>query len=265
VIDVPELLAARYEVLRTVSEGPRASVFQALDHVHENLVALKCFPVRDADRAQLLAESRLLMSLPPHQALPVVRGDFFTDDGRYVLVLNWVDGTDLEQWLDDEGDPALPLDEVTEILALVATALDHLHTQDPPIVHGDVKPANIIRTAKRGIVLVDFDIAGAATGPAGVGTVGYVAPEVVAGEKPTPAADVYGLAATAVSLLDGGLPSDGPPTYPGIEPSVRAQVARVLRSALAADPARRPRTAGRLVENLRRAQRVVGAAARRHA
>ena len=50
-------LAGRYEVLRTISTGRRASVFQALDHVHDRLVAIKVYPVVDGDRASLLAEA----------------------------------------------------------------------------------------------------------------------------------------------------------------------------------------------------------------
>src|SRR4051812_47868841 len=251
----PEVLGARYEVLRTVSEGRKASVLQALDRVHDRLVALKVYRLVDEERDEALAEAELLMNIAPHRALPVVRGDFFTDDGRYVLVMNWVDGTDLQQVLEDEGDPGLPLDEVIRYLAQVASALDHLHSHEPAIVHGDVKPGNLVRTANGNVVLVDFDIAGAHAGKGRVGTVGYVAPEVMAGEKPAPAADVFGLAATAVTLLNGAPATDGTPTYPGVEAAEQGQLARVLRSALAVDPARRPRSAERLVENLRRASR----------
>ena len=248
-----ELLGSRYEVLRTVSQGRRASVLQALDKVHDRLVALKVYPVTDVDRDELLAEARLLMSIEPHPGLPVVRGDFFTHDGaRYVVVMNWVDGTDLQQVLEEQGDPGLPLQDVIDDLAQVANALDHLHGHEPPIVHGDVKPANVVRTPKGRIVLVDFDIAGAHAGKGRLGTVGYVAPEVAAGEKPDPAADVYGLAATAVTLLNGHTASDAAPTYPGIDPDQQGELARVLRAGLSVDPARRQRSATRLVEKLPR-------------
>jgi hypothetical protein len=248
-----ERFGSRYEVLRTVSEGRRASVLQAIDHVHDRLVALKVYPATDADRDELLAEARLLMNVPPHPCLPTVRGDFFTDDGdRYVMVMNWVDGTDLQQLLDEDGDPGLPLDEVIADLAQVAEALDHLHAQDPPVIHGDVKPANLVRAPNGRVVLVDFDIAGA-EGRGPVGTLGYTAPEVAAGAKPTPAADIYGLASTAVALLNGRPPSalESAPTYPGVDPADVGHLSRAMRSALAVDPTRRPRSAGRLVENLR--------------
>ncbi|MFL6203801.1 MAG: protein kinase domain-containing protein [Acidimicrobiales bacterium] len=251
-----ERLGDRYEVLRTISEGRRASVLQALDHVHDRMVALKVYRVTDDDRDALLAEARVLMSFPTHPGLPVVRGDFFTDEGdRYVMVMDWVDGTDLQDLLDEEGCPGLPLDEVIDDLAQVADALDHLHAQEPPIVHGDVKPANVVRAPSGRVVLVDFDIAGAESGAGPAGTLGYAAPEVAAGAKPTPAADVFGLASTAVTLLNGRSLTEAAPTYPGIDAAEVGHLARALRGALAVDPAKRPRSAGRLVEKLRGAAR----------
>jgi serine/threonine protein kinase len=250
------VIGGRYEVMRTVSEGRRATVLQALDLVHDRLVALKVYPVRDDDRDALLAEARVLMSIRPHPGLPVVRGDLFTDAGdQYVVVMNWVDGTDLQQVLDEEGDPGLPLQEVIDDLAQVADALDHLHAHDPPIVHGDVKPANLVRTTDGHVVLVDFDLAGAGADASRVGTLGYVAPEVATGEKPSPAADVFGLGATIVTLLNGQPPHEAAPTFPSVDPAERSHLARVLRSALATEPARRPRSAGRLIANLRSAAR----------
>ena len=103
--------------------------------------------------------------------------------------------------------PACRSPEVLDDLAQVAAASTTCTPTSPPIVHGDVKPANIVRTPDGRVVLVDFDIAGAHAGGVPMGTAGYVAPEVGAGEKPTPAADVYGLAATAVALLNGHPPS----------------------------------------------------------
>ena len=247
-----DLLGSRYEVLRTVSEGRRASVLQALDRVHDKLVALKVHAVTDSDRDGFLAEAQVLMSITPHPALPVVRGDFFSDDGqRYVVVMNWIDGVDLQQLLEEEGDPGLPLEEVIDVLAQVADALDHLHAHEPPIVHGDVKPGNVVRKASGQVVLVDFEIAGGDARHERLGTLGYAAPEVVAGEKPGPAADVFGLAATAVALLNGVPPSQRDPTFPGIDPGEVGQLSRILRNALATDPARRPHSAKKLVQGLR--------------
>ncbi len=104
-----------------------------------------------------------------------------------------------------------------------------------------MKPANLVRPPNGRVVLVDFDIAGAHAGKGRLGTVGYVAPEVAAGEKPTPAADVFGLAATAVTLLNGEPPPSAAPTYPGVDPD-RAGTARPRPPRRALDRSR-PSTA----------------------
>jgi hypothetical protein len=105
---------ARYEVIRTISEGPRATVLQAIDRLHEHARALKVYPVGDRSRDELLAEAQILMALTPHPGLPVVCGDFFsTDDEYYVLVLNWVDGQGFDTVLESDG----PF-EMDEVLAV---------------------------------------------------------------------------------------------------------------------------------------------------
>ena len=98
------------------------------------------------------------------------------------------------------------------------TALEHLHTHDPTVVHGDVKPANLILTSSGRIVLVDFGLSSRPTDDLRrAGTAGYVAAEVAAGARPTAASDVYSLAATAVALLTGEPPSGGAPNWGAIE------------------------------------------------
>jgi len=249
-MDDREWFIDRYEVLRTVSEGHRATVMQALDHLHGRFVALKVYPLRGEDRDSLLAEARVLISMAPHPALPVVRGDFFTADGdKFVLVMNWIEGHDLQEVLDDEGNPGIPIQDVIEDLTSVADALDHLHAHNPPIVHGDVKPANLVRSDDGRVVLVDFDIAVTTTTYGTAGTSGFIAPEVAAGDKPGPAADIYGLAATVVTLLTGSPPRSTTQMPGGAS---AADISRILHNALRTDPAKRPTSARRLIENLRR-------------
>src|SRR5438105_1039743 len=83
-----------------------------------------------------------LLSLRPHRGLPVVRDDFFLSD-CYVVVMDWIEGTSLDRLLAERGDPGLPHSTVIDCVTQVASALDHLHRQDPPVVHGDVKPSNL--------------------------------------------------------------------------------------------------------------------------
>ena len=209
-----ELLGTRYEPLEEVGSGGEGRVLRALDRQHERLVALK---VRSAPtgaaRQELLREARVLLSLEPHAGLPLVRDDFFSED-EYVIVMDWIEGTDLAKLLAEQGTPGLAPSTVLRALAQAAEALTFLHRHDPPVVHGDVKPANLILTERGRIVLVDFGVASTGDRVARAGTPGFVAPEVAAGEPPTRASDIFSLAMTAFTLLTGSPPRGGAPVWP---------------------------------------------------
>lgn len=246
------MLHGRYEILETLGVGGEARVVRALDHRHERSVALKIRRVRDDEaRESLLREARLLLGLQPHPALPLAREDFFVDD-EYVVAMDWVDGTNLAHILAERGAPGLAPSSVVAYLAEAAEALAFLHAQEPPIVHGDVKPANLILTRGGHIKLVDF---GLSSTPLMLGrrsgTPGYRAPELATGSPPSGASDVYGLAATAFALLTGAPPQGVLPTWEGIDTALAEQLENAIRLGLATDPARRPATPGELVERLR--------------
>ena len=246
------LLRDRYELLETLGIGGEARVVKALDHQHERLVALKIRPARDARaREELLGEARILLAIAPHAALPLVREDFFEGDS-YVVAMDWVDGTDLAKLLGDRGRPGLAPSSVLAYLAQAAEALTHLHSQDPPVIHGDVKPANLILTKGARIKLVDFGLSSAPDAPRRrTGTPGFRAPELAADGAPSRASDIYALAATAFALLTGSPPSGLLPSWEGIDPAQAERLEEAIRLGLATDPARRPATPGELVERLR--------------
>ncbi len=239
------LLRGRYELLETLGSGGEARVVKALDRQHSRVVALKIRPVgSEQDRDELLREARVLLGVT-HRSLPVVRDDFFQDD-QYVVVMDWVDGTDLDRLLRDRGTPGLAVSSVLAYLAETAEALTFLHTQDPPIVHGDVKPANLILTRGGHVKLVDFGFSSTlGMGDHRRGTSGFRAPELDAGAAPSRASDVYALAATALALISGEPPEGGrPPLGPG-------RLEEAIQAGLEPDPGRRPTTAGELVERMR--------------
>ena len=248
-----ELLRERYEPLEVVGRGGEGEVIRALDHLHGRQVALKVRPVADkASRTHLLSEARLLLSLSPHPGLPLVREDFFVDE-RYVIAMDWIEGMDLEALLDVEGRPGLDPALAIGYLEQAAEALEHLHTHDPPVVHGDVKPANLILTSSGRIVLVDFGLSSTPTDDLRrAGTAGYVAPEVAAGARPTAASDVYSFAATALALLTGEPPSGGASSWGAIERQRITSLERIVRPNLATDPGRRDASAAAFVARLQR-------------
>jgi class 3 adenylate cyclase/WD40 repeat protein len=248
----PLLLKGRYELLELLGVGGEGRVWRALDHQHERVVALKTTLVgTERAREDLLREARVLLGLAPHRSLPLVRDDFFEGD-RYVIVLDWVDGIDLARLVRASGTPGLAVSSVLTYLADVAEALTFLHTQEPPVIHGDVKPANLILTRGGRVKLVDFGLS-STPGMEGRhrGTAGFRAPELLLGAPPSRAGDVYALAATAYALLTGAPPPGLEPQWEGLGAEQAAPLATAIRAGLAADPADRPATPGELVERLR--------------
>jgi class 3 adenylate cyclase len=243
---VAGLVADRYELLEVLGQGGDSEVVQAVDRQHDRLVALKVRRLaHDEARDALLAESRALLELEPHPALPVVRDDFFLDD-RHVLVMDLVDGTNVGRIVRERGDPGLAVATVLGELPAVADALDHLHQQRPRVIHGDVRPENVIITPYGRARLV-FGVA-AVGSPARDAGDAYRAPELGNGGKPSPASDVFGLAATIVYTLTGRAPGPGPDIeWEGVAPELAKRLDRVLRRALDPDPVRRPPTANDLL------------------
>ena len=154
------------------------------------------------------------------------------------------------------------------ILEPVALALDYAHSQG--VVHGDVKPSNILVEDEDRVTLTDFGIsrvvgADATLQDASFGTPDYISPERARGEEPGPAADVYSLGVIAYELLVGRKPFNAdnplaliyahayspPPPPDQLNPSLSSGLARVLLRALEKDPSGRYATAGELVAALR--------------
>jgi predicted ATPase/class 3 adenylate cyclase len=243
------LVDGRFRVERELGRGAHGRVVLAVDVRHNRPVALKLRPANDRDHADLLAEARTLLSMRPHDSVALAREDFFTDD-LHVVVMDYVEGESLEQIVARRGAPGLVPSAVLGYLRPLAAALDHLHSHEPPIVHGDVKPANVLVAPDGRVVLVDF---GLADHQGSAGTPGFVAPEVAAGAPLAPPADVFGFAATVVALLTGQPPVVGSPAFDGLDARTARGFDACVRQGLSLDAERRPASAGALLERLEQA------------
>ena len=192
-------VGGRYELLEVLGrEGP-TEVVRAIDHRHDRAVALKVRRLTpDVSRDRVLAEGRALLAVRPHPALPTVRDDFFLDEDTYVLVMDWVEGTTLGQFIAERGDPGLTLGTVLGGLDAIADALDHLHTQRPEVIHGDVRPENIL-VGPGGRLSLVYGVGSTGSASREVASP-YRAPELANG-APSRATDVFGIAATTVFAL----------------------------------------------------------------
>jgi hypothetical protein len=211
-------LRGRYEILEVTGSGGEGEVLRALDHMHSRQVAIKVRSLGTVDtatRRAILNEASVLLRMTPHAHASMVREDFILGD-RYYLIMDWIDGTPLNRMLAESGTPGLPVERVMGWMGQVAEVLDHLHAHSPVIVHGDVKPSNVIVTPgdeDSRAILVDFGISQGGVSPrddmvepagrGAMGSPGFMAPEVLLGARPGSAADVFGLAATTLMLLLG--------------------------------------------------------------
>jgi class 3 adenylate cyclase len=219
-------------------EAPDGELIDAIDSFHARPVTLRVRAAAPGRRDELVAQTRALMSLPPHPNVSTVRDAFFASD-RYVVVMDRTEGQTLAALLAGQGGPGLPVSAALGYLEQLAAAVDHLHGQRPPVVHGDVRPEQVMVNAS-GAVLLMLASADSRTGTAGDVT-----------------GDVAGFAATAVQLLTGSRPAvaaDAAPDAPlwaGVDPDAAKHLGRILRRALDPGAMPGPGSAGTLVERLR--------------
>lgn len=248
-----DLIGERFRVVRPLGTGGEGQVVLARDLQLDLDVVIKIRRILSADDlGRLRREAGMLMRIVAHPGLPMVRSDLIDGD-RYCLISDHVDGNDLRTRVDAQSS-GLPLPTVLGLVDQLAGTLDHLHRHRPPVVHGDVKPENLILADDGRLVLVDFGAA-MRVGDDGerLGTPGFSAPEVLAGEALSPAADVYSLAALVVYLLTGTVPRLGAPWPAELTAGGYSRLERVLRSGLTWDPLGRPWSASEFAMRLREA------------
>ena len=166
----------------------------------------------DAERA-FEREARLLAGLR-HAALPVVI-DYFVDDGRHFIVMQYIEGEDLARVLQRQNGPCAGAD-VLQWAEAALDALAYLHDHRPPIVHRDIKPANLKRTPSGDVVLLDFGLAKGSAGARAASdgersllgfTLKYAPLEQIAGHGTDARSDIFSLGATLYHLATGLAPA----------------------------------------------------------
>lgn len=205
----------RYIVEELLGQGGFGAVYRVRDRrVKGNVFALK--EIVDPDRHQqenFLFEGDILRRLD-HPALPRVYRTF--EDGksnRVYLLMDYVEGPNLEQLRLQQPEKRFSLLQALKIMAPIMEAVSYLHAQQPPIIHRDIKPANVIVSPlEGGAVLVDFGIAKEYNQDSTTAVVrhcspGYGAPEqYISGTSIQ--TDIYGLGATFYTLLTSEVPID---------------------------------------------------------
>lgn len=256
-----------YHLELLLGEGAMGLVFRAV-HNGGDVVALKVLK-RELGEDEIFKqrfnqEARAAAEVQHSSLVPIIEAG--EAEGRPYLAVRYAEGGTLEERLQDRGP--LGLEDTLRLADQLAGGLDALHGAG--LVHRDIKASNVVFDAEGTGMLTDF---GLARGPAYtvltrpgqvVGTLDYLAPELVKGERATPASDVYALGCTVYECLTGATPfadkklfqiglahlEEDPPDPAAARPEVGARLGLAVLAALEKEPARRPQSAGAYASSL---------------
>ena len=266
----PRVLADRYRLDVLIAEGGFAQVWRGFDLELQRTIAVKLpKPSRLNSTDAFIAEARRVARLK-HPGIVAVFDAGRVDD-TYFIVSEFVEAGSLGDQL--KNNPPSQ-DKAVQWLAEIADALEYAHSQG--IIHRDIKPANILIDHHGRALLADFGIAHSSTKTGrfapSLGTLQYMSPEQLNGERIDQRSDIYSLGIVLHELLTGSVPYSSP------EPSVLrreitsgaqvraadfpAELRRICSKALERDPAARYASAADFANDLRR---IHGATSHRRA
>lgn len=218
-LEIGSLLDGKYKILNKIGQGGMSIVYLAMNEKANKQWAVKEMRKEknrnyEVMKQSLITETNLLKELK-HPYLPSI-ADIIENDDTIIIVMDYVEGRPLSDILLEEG--TIEEDKVVDYAIQLCDVLDYLHSQNPPIIYRDLKPANIMLKPDGKITLIDFGTArkynyDSVSDTTCLGTIGYAAPEQFAGEtlRQTDArTDIYNLGATMYHLLTGVNPSEPP-------------------------------------------------------
>lgn len=246
-LSVGQVLENRYRIVSLLGQGGMGAVYRAWDMNLRVPVALKENLDLSIVSQQQFEREALLLAQLNHPNLPRVTNHFTIPGQGQYLVMEFIDGQDLQQWLDQRG--RLTEAEAVPIIGQIASALAYLHSRPEPVIHRDIKPANIKITPDNRAVLVDFGIAkqyvseGRTTRGAQAVTPGFSPPEQYGLGTTDARSDIYATGATLYALLTGQTPIESVSrlagstlSYPG---ELTPPVARAIMRAMEMEPRNR--------------------------
>lgn len=263
-----------YRLQKLIGRGGMGEVYQAYDTKTDRIVALKVLPPNMATdetfQQRFRRESQAAAGLNDPHVVPIHR--FGEIDGRLYLDMRLIDGSNLGTILEQTDEPLDPAFAV-KVIEQVATALDAAH--EAGLIHRDVKPSNILITAREFVYLIDFGLArtagdnGLTTAGSTLGTMAYMAPERFEAGQVDPRSDIYALTCVLYECLTGARPypadsleqqiaghMTSPPPKPSAVDSRLAAFDDVIAKGMAKKPAKRYQTAGELAAAARLAASV---------
>jgi hypothetical protein len=261
----------RYQVVEEVARGGVGIVYRALDPTLGREVALKVLPPYYAQDTAFVLRFRREAQVAARLSHPniVAIYDVGEAEGLIYIAMQFVEGS-LERLLQSRDSP-LSVDEAFRITSQIANALEYAHSQG--VIHRDVKPSNILLTAKGDALLSDFGVAKALESVTGltqtgtiVGTPEYMSPEQAMGGSVDPRSDIYSLGVVLYEMLSlrpplsGGSPTavlhriiyESPESIRVHNPAVPLSFDKAVLRALAKEPDKRYKSASLFVAALER-------------
>lgn len=208
-----QLQVSRYRIVKHIASGGMGAVYLAYDPILNRDIALKVLSPEMASRPNMVErfhrEAKAAAKLRHENIVSIF--DFGEAGGTFFLALEFVHGTDLEDYIEQRPGGRLEIDETIDIAIQAAKALDHAYAQG--IVHRDIKPSNFLLTTKNGkpyIKLTDMGLAREVEDSritrdnTTLGTVDYISPEQAldSGSADT-RSDLYSLGCTIFHMLTG--------------------------------------------------------------
>ena len=247
------LQGGRYAILGTVGRGGMGAVYRAADtRLGGKVVAIKEMsdaglptPQQRQQAVDAFRQEAQMLAMLNHLNLPKVT-DFFSENGKHYIVMEFVEGQTLENYLSRRGGPASET-EARGWVAQLCNVLGYLHRQQPPVIFRDLKPANVMLTPDGQLKLIDFGIArffkvGKPGDTLVMGTPGYAAPEQYGQGQTDARSDVYSLGVVLHQALTAYDPTHTPFVLPAVRqlnPQVSTQMQQAIFKAIQVDPRQR--------------------------
>ncbi len=262
--DIKKVLSGRYELLTELGRGGMGIVHKAHDIKLDIDVAIKLLPKhlgQDPRAVQFLKREALASMKLSHPN--ILRLHHFEEDPESkFLIMELVDGKNLTQILDASPNHKLPQDEVVRYGIEACKALEYAHRKK--VLHRDIKPSNIMIDSDGTLKIADFGIARIMkdshtrhTGTVTSGTLLYMSPEQIQGERSDAQSDIYSLGISLYELLNGEVPfRSGDITHQHLHKKpkpidgVPAWLNRILLKCLEKKPEDRFQNAGELLDAL---------------
>ena len=244
---------ARFQPLALIGRGNMGIVYRVHDRETGTEVALKTFSAPSADQLYRLKQEFRVLADIVHPGLVELYELFATEETSF-FTMEYVEGVDFVEHVRRDGG-VVDVPRLVDAASQLAEGLAAVHAAGK--LHRDVKRSNVLVTRVGRAVLLDFGLATALGlegpshyAPSAAGTLAYMAPEVVWGQPPTPAADWYGFGVMLYEALTGRLPFSGPgllerrqarpPSVRSHDPELPESLAALVAELLDPDPAQRP-------------------------